>query len=119
MQRLSHHARKLAKHRTGLPERRAIRFLENGLERAREAERFSGKQRAYLERRGRDGCTALAYNGCCLIRSGEGRCVTAYPLPEWFCRRQHYDGKEKIRNVKKYMRLYETVKGEHYGTGEV
>ncbi len=117
MQQLTQHAQEITRKRTGLPERRARRFLENGLGRAKEAEDYSGRQRAYLKWRGRNGCTALAYNGCCLIRSADGRCVTAYPLPEWFRRRQHYDGKEKIRNVKKYMRLYENGKGDHYGVG--
>ena len=119
MDHLTQHARELAEARTGLPEKRALRFLQRATERAKGGEAFSGRQRTYLERQSRDGCRALAYQGCCIIRSAEGRCVTAYPLPPWFHRQQHYRGKEKIRNVKKYVRLYGDGKGADHEPGQV
>ena len=119
MERLTYHAREVAPERIGLPERRAARFLENALDRARGAEAFTGRQRVFLEEKSRDVCQALAYNGYCLIHSSQGRCVTVYSLPTWFSRRQHYNGKERIRNMRKYMRFNRGMKGEGHGIHEV
>ena len=50
--------------------------------------------------------TAIAYNNFCYIVSEEGFCVTLYPLPVWFGKKKHFNGKERIRNMKAYARNY-------------
>lgn len=119
MNNLTQHTQAVARQRTGLAQQRAIRFLSRAVERAKGEEMFTGRQKEYLVEKSRDGCQALAYNGCCIIRSGEGRCVTVYPLPTWFHRRQVYQGKDRIRNVRKYMRLHRDEKGADNGIGKV
>ena len=97
------HSIERARERAGMNPRAAEHFMRNALERGRDKTMFTcEKKRRWLSAKEEAcGCRALAYQGCCIIRSAEGRCVTAYPLPPWFHRRQHYRGKEKIRNVKK------------------
>lgn len=48
---------------------------------------------------------AKAYNNFCYIFNEDNVCVTLYKLPSWFMRKKHYNGKEKIKNVKKYIKM--------------
>ena len=68
------------------------------------AEELSSWERSYLSREAYNDCTAIAYNNFCYIVNSAGSCVTLYPLPAWFGKRKHFDGKERIRNYKQYCR---------------
>ena len=96
------HSIQRANERTRYNGSSAVRFIENGIQRGRTAENYKQDERKYLESLAYNNCIAKAYNGFCLIISEDGDCVTLYPLPEWFGKKRYYDGKKRIRNVKRY-----------------
>ena len=98
------HSLERAKERAGLNEKKAEKRIQIALERGRTAETFTSKERDFLERESSDFCVAIAYANFCYIVNENGFCVTMYPLPKWFGKKKHFDGKEKIRNVKAYAR---------------
>ncbi len=96
------HSIRRTSERTGFRGESAVRFIENGMSRGKTAADFTQDENEYLSRIPYDNCTAMAYNGYCLIISDKGDCVTVYRLPEWFGKKRFYDGKTRIRNVKRY-----------------
>ena len=85
--------------------RKSQRQVMNALARGKRAEDFRASwERRFLELASRDSCYAVAYNQCCYIFSDKDICVTVYKLPAWFGKRKLCDGKEVIRNAKKYDR---------------
>lgn len=83
--------------------RKSQRQVLNALERGKRAKDFrTSWERRFLELASRDACYAVAYNQCCYIFSDKNICVTVYKLPAWFGKRKPCDGKEVIRNTKKY-----------------
>ena len=98
------HSLERAKQRAGLNERRACKMIDLALTRGKTAAFFSSWERDYLENTAAENTTALAYNNYCYIVSDTGRCLTMYPLPKWFGKKKHFAGKERIRNMKVYMR---------------
>ena len=96
-----------AKERARLNERKATKMIEYALKRGKSANDFNSMERSYLEKEGQGGCTAIAYNNFCYIVNENGFCVTLYPLPVWFGKKKRFDGKEKIRNPKKYSKNYD------------
>ncbi len=98
------HSVERAKERANLNEKKALKNISKALERGKTADQFSSWERSYLEGECKCGTTAIAYNGFCYIVGEYGQCITLYPLPSWFGNKKHFDGKEKIRNYKKYCR---------------
>ena len=96
-----------AKERAGLNERKATKMIEQALKRGKSANEFNSMEKSYLEKQGQGNCTAIAYNNFCYIVNENGFCVTLYPLPVWFGKKKRFDGKEKIRNPKKYRKNYD------------
>lgn len=74
------------------------------LQRGKRAEELTSWERSYLSKEAHNGCTAVAYNNFCYIINSDGACVTLYPLPSWFGKKKHFDGKERIRKYKRYCR---------------
>lgn len=106
---MTKHSIARVKERTGIKSLgRAQTFLENALERGKPGDAFSSCERAYLKNRGRKDCSAIAYNGYCVIVSANMTCVTMYELPAWFGQKKRNHGKERIRNAKRYQRFYGT-----------
>ncbi len=98
------HSVERAKERAGLNERKAYKMIDHALERGKRAEDFSSWERDYLKGECKGNTTAIAYNNFCYIVNEEGFCVTLYPLPTWFGKKKHFNGKERIRNMKVYSR---------------
>lgn len=96
------HSVERMKDRLGVNERKAEKRIADTIERGLTAEAFSSWERSFLAKEAHGDCTALAYNGYCYIVNADKICVTLYPLPVWFGKKKHFDGKEKIRNFKKY-----------------
>ena len=86
----------------------ALRMIENASIRGKDASAFASWEHNYLKTQGekQGNCRAVAYNGFCFIFGGDGLCVTMYKLPRWFGKKKHFDGKTKIRKMKKYYRNY-------------
>ena len=51
----------------------------------------------------------MVYQDAIYIFSADGVCVTLYPVPRWFGTRRNYDGKERIRNVRRFFRDQEAA----------
>ena len=98
------HSVERAKERAGLNERKAYKMIDHALERGKRAEYFTSWERDYLKGECKGNTTAIAYNNFCYIINEEGFCVTLYPLPAWFGKKKHFNGKERIRNMKVYSR---------------
>lgn len=96
------HSIERMKERLGVNARKAEKRISDAICRGTGAESFSAKERAYLTGKECRGCTAKVYDGYCYIVGENDVCVTLYRLPSWFGKKKHYDGKEKIRNYKKY-----------------
>ena len=101
------HSHKRAKERLHSKSlKKSQRQVMNALERGKRAEDFhTSWERRFLELASRDPCYAVAYNQCCYIFSEKDICITVYKLPAWFGKRKPCDGKEMIRNAKKYNRV--------------
>ena len=100
----SYHSIVRAKERLGYNKRNAEKQIELAMSRGKTADEFTSWERDYLKGECGDATTAIAYNNFCYIVSDTGICVTLYPLPVWFGKKKHFNGKEKIRNMKSYMR---------------
>ena len=84
--------------------RSAEKNVSLAVQRGKRAEDCTSWEREYLSKEAYDNCIAIAYNNFCYIVNSAGACVTLYPLPAWFGKKKHFDGKERIRNYKQYCR---------------
>ena len=84
--------------------RSAEKNIMLALQRGKRAEDLTSWERAYLSKEAHDDCTAIAYNNFCYIVNPAGVCVTLYPLPSWFGKKKHFNGKDRIRNYRQYCR---------------
>lgn len=50
------------------------------------------------------GNQAIVYNGFCYMFAINDVCVTVLQLPNWFNKKRYFYNKERVRNVKKFMR---------------
>ena len=100
-----------ANERAGKNYSEAIRFTDLAIRNGLKAEDLPSKERRYLESKASGASvTAILYNGYIFIMQDETICITMYMAPAWFFKKQHYDGKKKVRNAKKYLRYYECGK---------
>ena len=83
-----------------MAERNAVRAMQRG----KRAEDYTSWEREYLGKEALGDCMAVAYNDYCYIFNPDGVCVTMYHLPAWFGKKKRFDGKERIRNYKRYCR---------------
>ena len=86
--------------------RSAEKNVTLAIQRGKRADDCTSWERTYLENEAHDDCVAVAYNNFCYIINPAGVCVTIYQLPAWFGKKKHFNGKERIRNFKKYNRNY-------------
>lgn len=98
------HSLERAKERIGCNEKAADKQFRLAMERGKTHEDFTSWEQKYLAKEAYDGCVAVAYNGYCYIVNELGFCVTVYHLPAWFGKKKHFNGKERIRNMKSYAR---------------
>ena len=100
----SFHSIERAKERIGYNKRNAERQIDRAIARGKTAEHFSSWERKFLHGECSESATAIAYDNFCYIISETGVCKTLYPLPAWFGKKKHFNGKEKIRKMKSYTR---------------
>ena len=100
------HSFERAKERFDMKGKKAQRRIDLALERGKRAEDYTTKyERSYLNSLNRDS-VAVAYDNACFIFNEEGRCITVHSLPAWWEKKKRYNGKERIRNAKKYYAKY-------------
>ena len=102
----SYHSIERAKERIGYNKKSAEKQIDRAISRGKTAEEYTSWEREYLLGECGKETTAIAYNNFCYIISNTGICITLYPLPSWFGKKKHFNGKEKIRNMKSYARNY-------------
>lgn len=107
----TNHSSLRAKQRLGLSATKADRQFALALRYGKSAADFNHSyQSLYLQKRevsARNITTrAYVYDDFCYIFAADcDTCITTFPLPKWFNRGIACDGKERIRNVRKYQRL--------------
>lgn len=100
-----------AKERAGMKYGEAVRFTDLAIRNGQRAEDLPVKERKYMQKKEIDSSiTAVLYNGYIFILNDEDVCITLFKAPSWFLKKEHYDGKKKVRDVKKYLR-YNTSYG--------
>lgn len=102
--------------RAGKNDHQALRLIQNAWTRGKSVDQLQlTKQKEYVSRYNSltfDGYTNLrTYCGYLFIFSAGGRLITMHPLAKNFEKKHVYDGKTKVRDVKKYNRFN---KGEEY-----
>lgn len=105
---ITYHGQKRAKKRFGIGYEQAENLFEEAKKYGKYAEDYVYRSDEYdylLSREHHKGNRAVAYEGVCYIFSGDV-CITMFNLPLWFENHKHYEGKEKVRNLKTYMRHY-------------
>ncbi len=91
--------------RAGLNRRAAVRMIENARVKGLDSRGYGRDEKEYLTVRELNGGRSVVYAGYCFIFDDEDVCITMYSVPVWFGKR-HYQGKERIRNPRKYVRRY-------------
>ena len=113
----TYHALQRTNERTGLNIKSSQRFIANAIERGKQSTDFTAKEREYLQRReSNKERRTVVYNSYCLIVSADDICITIFQLPKWFGKKQ-YDGKQKIRNARKYIRYCDYYEQEDIEDG--
>lgn len=80
--------------------------VTRALQRGKHAADCTSWEKVFLLKECHSDCTAIAYNGFCYVFNSNNVCVTLYPLPSWFGKKKHFNGKERIRKFKKYCRAH-------------
>ena len=101
----TYHGMERTKERLGLKFRDACRRHELAAERGKGSECFKGMEREYLKTRSSDDHRAVAFDGNCYILGVDNAVITIFPLPSWWMKKKNYNGKERIRNIKKYCKM--------------
>lgn len=100
------HGAERMKERCNLKSQKNIaKSIELAIQRGKRAEDLSSWERNFIEKDNRNDCTAIAYNGYCYIIGPNNVCITIYALPTWFGKKKLFNGKERIRNIRKYSKL--------------
>ncbi len=95
-----------ANERAGWNYDEAVRFTELAIRNGRRAKELPLRERRFMEsRESGPAITSILYNGYIFIVNDDV-CITMYLAPEWFLKKRYYDGKKKVRNVKKYLRYH-------------
>lgn len=100
----TYHSIVRAKERLGYNEKTSMNQIKHAMERGKKADQFKSSEYEYLAKRCDETKYAVAYNDFCYIMGTDGSCVTMFPLPEWFGKKNHFDGKKKIKKPKAYLR---------------
>lgn len=101
------HGAQRAKERLNLSSSRADDLFERVLRYGKRYNSFqNAQQQKYLREKENDSRVFVYEDYCYIFDSNHDVCITTYELPKWFHRGTHYRGKERIRNIRKYNRLY-------------
>ena len=105
---ISYHAILRTQERTGLNQKLSEAFIINALKRGKTSEDFTANERSFLEAKEAKGdCGIVVYQSFLFVIDAAGVCVTMYAAPKWFGKKKYFDGKVKIKNIKKYSRFNE------------
>jgi len=101
----SFHGIMRVKERCNVKSRRAAEnLIRHAIQRGKGADDYSSMERVFLLGESMRGCRAVAYNNFCYILADEDCCVTMFRLPAWFGKKKPFDGKTRIRKMKRYRR---------------
>ena len=106
---ITRHSLEMAHERLGLNEKKARRNIELAYTRGKRTDAFRGSDLRYLMARCEEGCVPVVYQDAIYIFNPEGVCVTVYQAPRWFGSRRSYDGKERVRDMRRCLREREAA----------
>lgn len=92
--------------RANLSRDSAVRMIEKAKEYGKKAEAFPSDERKYLKQLEREGSNVLYHAGYCFILTDDYKCITMFPVPQWFGKKSRHCGKTVVRNPKKYSRMW-------------
>ena len=103
---ITYHAIQRAQERARLKNKQSENFIINALVRGKTSEVFATNERNYLQaKEANGGRCVIVYQSFFFIVDDADRCVTMYAAPKWSGKKKFYDGKTKIKNIKKYLRF--------------
>lgn len=102
------HSMERIKERAGMKNSEEMaRYITSAVTKGKPAEEYTSAERKYLEKvsQKESNRKAVTYDGKCFIFTADKTiCITMFPLPAWFGKKKHYDGKTKIRHPYRYIR---------------
>lgn len=101
------HGYERAKERQHYNKEQTEKAVLNAIKKGKCAEDFNSRDKAFLDKVSERNSKAYVYNGFCYIIANNNICITTYKLPVWFGKKEHFVGKSKIKNPKKYFSKYE------------
>lgn len=82
----------------------AVKLITKAKRYGLRSEEMNSTERKFMQEKEQNHHYCLFYQGFIFILGADDCCITMYAVPEWFNKRGLYDGKQKIRNRKKYSR---------------
>lgn len=107
---LSYHGQKRAKKRFGIGYEKADNHFEEAKLYGKYFDDYEYRSAEYdylLGKQRKKDNQAVAYNGVLYIFDDD-TCITMFSLPSWFGQKKHYEGKHQVRNMKAYIRHYDS-----------
>ena len=101
----SYHSIERTVERAGLNRKAAVRLIENARIKGKKSWEFGRCEREYLQKKEGENRQMVIYAGYCFLFDEQDVCITMYSVPVWFGKSK-YQGKEKLRNPRKYCRRY-------------
>ena len=102
---MTYHSIMRTKERAKLNEDAAKRMIVRAKEYGIPADEFHSEERRYLERMEEGEKKVIYYSGYVFVLTSDSICITMFPVPQWFGKRNRFSGKTAIRNVKKYTKM--------------
>lgn len=104
---MTKHSIERARERAGLSKQAALNNFKKAYSFGIPAEELPSRESKYMLEKSDGANEMLLYGDFLYLFKEDGTCITMYHTPAWFNRKSNYDGKEKIRNPKKYFNKYQ------------
>ena len=99
-----------AKERLNLNSKSAKKLISQAINRGIALDNYTTcMEKTFLKHSLANNCHTKVYNGFCYIFNENDICVTMYKLPSWFNKKKQFDGKIRIRSIKKYLKLNQNL----------
>lgn len=105
---MSTHSIERAQERGNINRKQAIEMIKRAQSRGKKYGDYKhSKEKNYLLAKTQEGSIPVYYAGYIFIFDDSLQiCITMYEAPYWFGKKVYYNGKERIKHPKKYIKYY-------------